>query len=128
VVARARALGLGDERTTTVLRAAARDIVDRCELTEDGSCTRPINDTGRIDLTDGSGHLSTLWHPWATLASYTLAADDGLGLDADLRRRLASVARWGIAELRGQMDGLSTADAYKIAEYLLVVSEILLPR
>jgi serine/threonine protein kinase len=128
VLARAFHRGQGDAGTRDALRAAAGDLVVRCELTDDGACMRPINDSARIELTDGSGHLWTLWHPWATLASYTLAEADGLGFEPDLRRRLAAVARWGIAQLRGQMDGLSAADAYKVAEYLVVVSEILLAR
>jgi serine/threonine protein kinase len=126
VLARAFHRGHGDAGTRDTLRAAARNLVVRCELTDDGACMRPINDSARIE--NGSGHLWTLWHPWATLASYTLAEADGLGLEPDLRRRLAAVARWGIAELGGQMDGLSIADTYKVAEYLVVISEILLAR
>jgi serine/threonine protein kinase len=126
VLARAFQRGRGDAGTRETLRAAAGDLVIRCEL-DDGACMRPINDSARIELTDG-GHLWTLWHPWATLASYTLAEADGLGLEPELRRRLTAVARWGIAQLRGQMDGLTIADAYKVAEYVVVISEILLLR
>ncbi len=115
-----------DPANAATLRALAADVIEHCHL-ENNACTRPLADTGRIPFDDGEAKLVTLWHPWSALAAFELAREPALPLDADTRRSLASIARWGNAELTGAMASLAMAPEYKIGEYLITVSRMLDP-
>jgi hypothetical protein len=112
-----------------LLREAAEGIVERCQLSRDPelACTRALNDDGQtyLERKPGRGpNLVTLWHPWATLSAHALATDTSLGLPADLRADLAAIARWGLREIEPAIPMMSTAPAYKLAEYLYAIAAL----
>jgi hypothetical protein len=127
--------GLAEQATWVLLRAGDRDrellepiarsMLARCELAGDG-CRRPIDGDGAIALDRGTGEAGpnfiTHWHPWATLASDALSREDGL--PSEVRADLASLARWGAAEMDRGRAPLRTAASYRLAEYLFVASEL----
>lgn len=124
VLLRVRAL-TGEEPDAALLAPLARSILARCDL-EGGGCRRPIDGDGAIALDRGTGeggpNFITHWHPWATLASAALSAEDTLPGEA--RAELASVARWGAGEMDRGRAPLRTAASYRLAEYLFVASEL----
>ena len=128
---RARAAGMRNEGDAGVGATVARDIIERCQL--DGGhprrCTRPIYEDCRtyLDRTDKGPNLLTLWHPWVVTAANALHRDASLDLPVDERAALADIARWGLHELEAGVALIATAPGYKLAEYLIAVSD-LLPR
>ncbi|MBX3233516.1 MAG: hypothetical protein KF837_39705, partial [Labilithrix sp.] len=105
--------------------ALAKELVVHCrpDAQRRGACARDTYDTGRVALAPDAGALVTMWHPWTTLAAATLAKDAALA--ADTRATLDGIARWGAQELTASTEVLGGLPAYKLSEYLMVVSELL---
>jgi Protein kinase domain len=110
--------------TDGVPQLLAKELIDHCRPDASGSCTKRAHETGRIALEpDASWSLITLWHPWTTLAAQELARRQGF--DAETKRTMSAIVHWGAGELGRSSDILAAAPEYKIAEYLMVVSELL---
>ena len=106
------------------LRFFITETIAHCRPDETGGCMRAPYETGRSPLqSDGGAPLVMLWHPWATLAATTLAKD----ADPESKKALDGIARWGSSGLTTSIDILGAAPAYKLAEYLIVASELLDP-
>lgn len=112
--------GGGDDEAAK--RFFVSETIAHCRADTSGACLRAPYETGRAPLLgDGGATLVALWHPWATLAATTLAKD----ARGDDKTALEAIARWGSSELTASIDLLGAAPAYKLSEYLIVVSELL---
>jgi serine/threonine-protein kinase len=119
--------GRRDAGDDAILIQAASDIVARCRLGGDGRCARPTYENGQtyLEREPGQGpNLLTFWHPWTTLASHALAADETAPLPGDLRDKLTRIASWGVDEIESSTASLTAAPAYKLAEYLMTAAAI----
>jgi serine/threonine protein kinase len=113
---------------TTLPDILAHDLLARCRPVGD-ACTRALAEDDTIPLhgsvDGGDGTLVSLWHPWLTLASAALAVDPDLS--PPLRPRLETMVAWSAHELTSAIAVVAVAPAYKLAEYLLVVTYLLDP-
>lgn len=125
---RARAAGLTDAADAKVGQSVARDIIERCSLdaARPRRCQRPIYEDGRtyLDRTDKGPNLLTLWHPWVVAAAQALLRDEGIELSKTDRTALSAIVRWGLHELEAGVSLIATAPGYKLAEYLIAVSDV----
>jgi serine/threonine protein kinase len=133
--------GLEEQAAWTLLHASARcgdaragdaemygklatNIRARCAPDKNRSCTRRVWDDGRAPTDDG-GYITTLWHPWMTLAAWSLAHDPKAALAPALASDLDAIALWGAQQMDESRAAIAMAPSYKIAEYVLVASELL---
>jgi len=108
--------------------ALVADVIAHCRLSQNG-CAMPPRETGKVaaepSTQDGGGKLITFWHPWSTAASLALVKQDPDRAEA---KELEVIGTWGVNELGRSIDSLAAIQEYKLAEYLIVVSELLLAK
>jgi hypothetical protein len=116
----------GDARTSDaeIYRTLATNIRARCAPDKNRRCTRRVWDDGRAPTDDG-GFITALWHPWMTLAAWALAHDQKAALGPALASDLDAIATWGAEQMDESRAAIAMAPSYKIAEYVLVASELL---
>jgi serine/threonine protein kinase len=107
-----------------LVRGLAREVVQRCALSASPTegCTHPIaGEDGIVMLEEGTetARLTTLWHPWATVAATALSTEPAVAADPELARELERVSGWGVLEMQRGSQFIGVAPAYKLADYLL---------
>lgn len=105
-----------------VSSALVADLIAHCRLSQAG-CAMPARETGKVRSDVDGGKLITFWHPWSTLAATVISRRDAERAES---RELDLISKWGIAELGRSVDSLGSIQEYKLAEYLIVTSELLL--